>query len=409
MKRRCLDTLALHALMKATHLLGLALAERLRQYRESGDRVLDRFGILQEQALHVAYLREAVEIHGSRWDNKLPERQGPHYAPEARFRIVRLRTLLGLSAAETARLFRVSTTTVLRWEEEARAGSEHDTVGSLLKPVPPVRRYADVVRHLVQTMPLVGFPGDRSIALHLGRVGWKLSRRSVQRMRHEKPVQPTEAPTTERPRAVRAKYPKHVWMLDLTEIPGFLRLFSFKLAVVLDVFSRAPLAARVFFQEPSGRDIAKLLTRTARSFGPPRRSVSDQGAQLKSDAFRDALARLGIKQRYGAIGRTGSIAIIERFFRTLKTTARLCWRPPFLRRDLEHRLALAFRYYLWLRPHQRLAGATPGEIYLGRKPAPAAVPLPRGRPGERHAVSVVPEVRYLDPDRRLPDLVRKAA
>jgi hypothetical protein len=209
MKRRCLDTFALRALMKATHLLGLALAERLRQYRDSGDRVLDRFANLQEQALHVAYLREAVEIHGSRWD-KLPERQRPHYAPEAQFRIVRLKCLLALSAGETARLFRVSATTVLRWEDEARVGPERDTVGSLLRPVPPVRRYADVVRHLVQTMTLAGFPGDRSIALHLGRVGWKLSRRSVQRMRHEKPVQPPEAPPIGRPRAVRAKYPSRV-------------------------------------------------------------------------------------------------------------------------------------------------------------------------------------------------------
>jgi hypothetical protein len=33
MKRRFLDGVALRALMKATDLLGLALAERLRQYR----------------------------------------------------------------------------------------------------------------------------------------------------------------------------------------------------------------------------------------------------------------------------------------------------------------------------------------------------------------------------------------
>lgn len=64
--------------MKATHLLWLALAERLRQYRESGDGVLDRFAQLQEQTLHVALLEEALDILGSRWD-KLPERQRPHY------------------------------------------------------------------------------------------------------------------------------------------------------------------------------------------------------------------------------------------------------------------------------------------------------------------------------------------
>jgi transposase InsO family protein len=77
--------------------------------------------------------------------------------------------------------------------------------------------------------------------------------------------------------------------------------------------------------------------------------------RLKSELFRGALARLGIKHRYGATGRTDSIALIERFLRTLKTTARLRWRPPFLRRDLEHRLALTFLYYLWLcrRLHSR--------------------------------------------------------
>jgi hypothetical protein len=195
--------------MKATHLLGLALAERLRQYRDSGDRILDRFANLQEQALHVAYLREALDIHGSRWD-KLPERQRPHYAPEVRFRIIRLKSLLALSAAETARLFRVSTNTVLRWEDEARGGAESQTVGSLLKPVPPVRRYADIVRHLIQTMTLAGFPGDRSVALHLGRIGWKLSRRTVERIRREKPIQPPPPLTIEHPRAVRARYPTHV-------------------------------------------------------------------------------------------------------------------------------------------------------------------------------------------------------
>ncbi len=359
MTRRHLDTLALRALMKATHLLGLALAERLRQYRDPHDPAADRFARIQEQVLHVACLRESLDIHGSRWD-KLPERQRPHFTPEARFRILRLRALLALSAQETARLFRVSATTILRWEQEIRSGDDHkSTVGSLVKPVPPVRRYADAVRHLVQTMCLTGFPGDRSVALHLARVGWKLSRRTVQRIRHERPPAPTPGAPAEHKRAVRARYPNHVWMLDLTEVPGFLRLFSFKLAVILDAFSRAPLAARVFYQEPSGRDMAKLLAHAVRRSGPPRHSVSDHGAQFTSTSFHKALARHGIKHRYGAIGKTGSIALIERFFRTLKALSVLRARPPLLRRDLERQTASAFLHYVWLRPHQGLGGATP--------------------------------------------------
>ena len=82
MKRRSLDDLALRALLKATRLLGLALAERLRQYRDSGGTCLDRFAQLKEESLHAALLRETADILASRWD-KLPERQRPHYSPEA--------------------------------------------------------------------------------------------------------------------------------------------------------------------------------------------------------------------------------------------------------------------------------------------------------------------------------------
>jgi transposase InsO family protein len=171
-----------------------------------------------------------------------------------------------------------------------------------------------------------------------------------------------------------------------------------------------PLAARVFFAEPSGRDVARLLAAAARRFGPPRHSVSDDGAQFTSRAFRRTLARLGIRHRYGAIGRTGSIAIIERFFRTLKSTARLRAKPPLLRADLERRLTLAFDYYVWLRPHQGLAGATPGEVCLGRRPAHLdAVAPPRGRPGGTGMPPPPFEIGYLDPEHRLPYLVRKAA
>jgi transposase InsO family protein len=303
--------------------------------------------------------------------------------------------------------------TILRWEQEALGAPQRQTVGSLLKPVPPVRRYHDTVRHLVHTLSLAGFPGDRSVAAHLAREGWKLARRTIQRIRKEKPTLLPPAPPVPpaAARAVRARYPHHVWMLDLTEIPGFLRLFSFKLAVVLDVFSRMPLAARVFFAEPSGRDVARLFAATARRFGPPRHSVSDQGAQFTSRAFRRALARLDVRHRYGAIGRAGSIAIIERFFRTLKSIARLRAKPPLLRADLERRLTLALDYYVWLRPHQGLAGATPVEVYLGHRPAHLdAVPPPRGRPGECAGIPPPPfKVRHLDPEHRLPYLVRKAA
>jgi transposase InsO family protein len=411
MKRRGLDTLALKALMKATHLLGLALAGRLREYRDGRDPTIGRFAEIQEQVLHASLLREALDVLGSRWD-KLRERERPHYSPQDRFRILRLRALLALSAVETARTFRVSTGTVHRWESEAQATPDRQTVGSLLKPDPPVRRFADVVRHVVSTLTVAGFPGDATVAASLARAGWRLSRRTVQRIRRERPMAVPPAPPSAaaQDRSVRARYPHHVWMFDITEIPGFLRLFSFKLAVVFDVFSRSPLSARIFLSEPAATEIGQLLLATIRRFGAPRHSVSDRGPQFTAQRFQSSLTRHGIRHRFGAIGRTGSIALIERFFRTLKALGAFRTRPPFLRADLQARLTPAFSYYLWLRPHRGLAGSTPAECLLGLTPAHLdAIPPPRGRPGEAVSTSPPFELRYLGADRTLPYLLRKAA
>lgn len=75
-----------------------------------------------------------------------------------------------------------------------------------------------------------------------------------------------------------------------------------------------------------GLVLAERLRRYREMGDPERHFVSDQGAQFTATAFRETLAALGIKQRFGAIGKTGSIAIVERFWTSLKDTLclRLC-------------------------------------------------------------------------------------
>jgi len=315
--------------------------------------------------------------------------------------------LWALSHEEAARIFCVSTGTIARWQAELAKDPDKTAIGSLFRPVPPVRRYADTVRHLIQAMALAGFAGDRTIAQTLARAGWKLARRTVGRIRKEAPVVPPEPKTADR--AVRARYPNHVWMADLTEVPSLFRIFSFKLAVAFDAFSRLPLAFRVFTTEPSAEDIADLFTRAASRHGAPRHFVSDQGPQFTASRFRERLEPLGVRQRFGAIGKTGSIALIERLWLTLKTRLRLVSLKPGHLTDLERRIHLGLVHYAHFCPHQGLGGATPAEVYFGLTPRHrSAVHPPRGRRGDATAETPF-EIAYLDRERRLPFLRQEAA
>jgi hypothetical protein len=82
---------------------------------------------------------------------------------------------------------------------------------------------------------------------------------------------------------------------------------------------------------------------------------------------------------------------------------------PSAAEDLMEKVELGLLHYAHFRPHQGLGGATPAEMYVGRTPAHlAAIPPPRGRPSDRPTDSSF-RVDYLDAERLLPLLVRKAA
>jgi transposase InsO family protein/DNA-binding XRE family transcriptional regulator len=391
---------ALPALLRATHLFGLALGSAFGRLRESGATAARLFERAEESALLLRMTREAAGILGARWD-KVPERHRPHYAPEQRFRILRIRSFLGLSQRETAEMFRVSTETIARWEMEATTADDK-APRPLVAPNPPVRRFADVVRMLVKTMELAGFGGNDLIARTLARAGWKLSARTVGRIRKQRwpPPRLPEAASSV-PRAVRARHPNHIWMVDLTDVKGMFGLVTFKVGVVFDAFSRMPLSARVFMKEPSSAEIARFVSRAATKRGQPAHFVSDRGACFTGGVFRRALERLGVKQRFGAIGKKGSIALIERLWRTLKDTLGLRLLRPLVAEDLMERIEMGLVHYAHFRPHQGLGGATPAEIYFDRTPAHlSAIPPPRGRPDEGLMDSPF-RVEYLDAERLL--------
>jgi transposase InsO family protein len=65
----------------------------------------------------------------------------------------------------------------------------------------------------------------------------------------------------------------------------------------------------------------RLLRPIARAFraagGAPKHMVSDRGRRFDCRAFRRWCRRRAVKWRYGAVGKRGSIAVIERLIRTI--------------------------------------------------------------------------------------------
>ena len=143
--------------------------------------------------------------------------------------------------------------------------------------------------------------------------------------------------------------------------------------------------------------------------GRPVHFISDHARCFTGQVFRRKLLRLEVKQRFGAVGKKGSIALIERLWRTLKDTLGLRLRRPSAAEDLAAKIELGLLHYAHFRPHQALGGATPAEVYFGRSPAYlTATPPPRGRPGEGTMDSRF-RVEYLDAEQLLPVLVQRAA
>ena len=79
--------------------------------------------------------------------------------------------------------------------------------------------------------------------------------------------------------------------------------------------------------------------------------------------------RHDIRQRFGAIGNRGSIAVIERLRRTLKEHLRAETSVPLRHRSFQHELQFVISWYNGHRPHMTLKAATPDEVYFAHRRA----------------------------------------
>jgi len=158
--------------------------------------------------------------------------------------------------------------------------------------------------------------------------------------------------------------------------------FCWWLAVAVDHFSRRVVGFAVYRSQPPSVAIRGFLEKLFRRVGAkPQHFISDQGRQFIAKDFKRWCRRRGIRHRFGAIGKYGSLAVIERCIRTAKAecTRRLVL-VPFRLAAIEQELALYFAWYNGRRPHTPLDGATPDEVHHHRRfacRAPRFEPRPR--------------------------------
>jgi transposase InsO family protein len=408
-RRRTDEHHAERALLRATEDLSVCSVAAWQRHRAEGTTAEKLFVELQRTGLLLREARERADILAARLERVEPRRRR-HYTPPLRFRILEHMKRHMLTVEETARRFLVSPQTIYNWVAEMRRHPDATSVGSRVVAVPPVRRYSSAVRRLVQQTNEAGCGGKRKIAETLLRIAWRISARTVGRIRKEAPAPPKPEGDPGRPTTVRGIHPNHLWLMDITEIPTLFPSLPLHLVVLLDACSRLPLVAALRLTRPSAHLAARLLSRAVDTHGRPRHLVVDQGSQFTAREFRALVKRQGIRIRYGAVGETHSLGLIDRFFRTFKESLRPRGVRPWSLRELTGRLHLALVHYAYVRPHASLAGFTPVEVYYGiRGHLPQPAPPPRGRPGDP-GPKVPFDFVFLDPGHRaFPVLVPKAA
>jgi transposase InsO family protein len=362
-------------------------------------------------------LREEIRILITRM-HRIPPQRRPHYEPTERMAILELRAARGWSMEQTARTFLITQATIASWMKRV----DEEGPDALMQLRQPVNRFPDFVRYAVQRLKAVcPTMGKVKIAHVLCRAGLHLGSTTVGRILKEPPRATPELKTATSECTITSRGPNHIWHVDLTTVPiagGFWVTwlpfalppywpFCWWLALVIDNYSRRAMGFAVYPGKPSSAAIRMFLGKLMSRVGAqPKCIICDRDSIFDCDGFKEWCRGTEISIRYGAAGKHGSIAIVERAIRTLKNECARRVVVPQHRPRFRREIAAFFEWYNRHRPHSTLGGRTPDEIYFKLRPAnrqPRIEPRPRwprrspcatprtliaGQPGDRFALHI---------------------
>jgi len=184
-------------------------------------------------------------------------------------------------------------------------------------------------------------------------------------MKYEAAMPPLKPDNLENPegkpaeRIVTSKHPDHVWSIDLTIVPtsgGFWTSwfpnafpqvwpFSWWVFVIIDHFSRKAVCFALFKKQPSSEEITAALEKAIVPNGrKPKHIISDKGNQFHCEHYKNWCSKNGLHPRFGAVGKHGSIAVTERFIKSMKVESTRSISVPLNLSEMRHELAL---YFMW--------------------------------------------------------------
>ncbi len=300
--------------------------------------------------------------------------------------ILELKAARNLSSTQTAKMFLVGQPTIASWMKRFNeAGPD-----ALIRMPTVVNKFPEYVKYIVcRLKTLCPTMGKIRIAQVLARAGLHLGKTTIERYIKEKYTDPEDGVVDlieeeKSPRVVTAKCPGHVWHVDLTTVPVAVGFwvpwlpnalqqywpFCWWVAIVIDHYSRRVMGFAVFRKQPTSIDIRAFLGRAiAGSKAKPKYIICDKGVQFFNDGFKRWCRRKKIHPRFGAVGQHGSIAVIERFIRSMKYEYLKHILIPMRMDQMREKVGCYTDWYNQHRPHQGLDGATPLEIYEGVTPA----------------------------------------
>ena len=205
------------------------------------------------------------------------------------------------------------------------------------------------------------FYGSRRMKVWLGRQGYQVNRKRVQRLMRTMGLAAIyRRPRTSKPapghkiypyllRGMEITRPNQVWAADITYIPmakGFLYLVA-----IMDWSSRCVLAWRL--SNTLDADFCVEALREALSRGKPEVFNTDQGGQFTGEAFTGLLEQHGVKISMDGKGRYSDNIFVERLWRSVK------YEEVYLKaysggREAKAGIYAYFHFYNTQRPHQAL-------------------------------------------------------